>query len=154
MGLCPGDDCLRKWVDSETGLVDRNAASDEEAAARLIPNAIHKSSMRKHSQPQQPHEKVLSTKERWRCRRKHPSQKRRLEANRKWKCEMRLISNAAHNGKETANALEIRKAACANRLHNACIVQHDGARVKDVRSDHVTCWKNNRILGIMTEIDL
>ena len=82
-GLYPGDDHLRKWVDGETGLVDRNAAS-EEAAAGLIPNAIHKSSMGKHGQQQQqPHEKVLNTKERWRCRRKHPSisKKRRLEAN-------------------------------------------------------------------------
>ena len=81
-GLYPSDDCLRKWEDNETGLVDRNAAF-EEAAAGLIPNAIHKSSMGKHGQQQQPHEKVLNTKERWRCRRKHPSisKKRRLEAN-------------------------------------------------------------------------
>lgn len=102
-GLYPSDDCLRKWADSETGLVDRNAAFEEAAAAAgLIPNAIHKSSMGKHGQQQQPHEKVLNTKERWRCRRKHPSisKKRRLEANWKWKCEMRLISNAAQRQRD------------------------------------------------------
>ena len=101
-GLYPSDDCLRKWADSETGLVDRNAAFEEQQQRQGSYPMQYINPLWENSQPQQPHEKVLNTKERWRCRRKHPSisKKRRLEANWKWKCEMRLISNAAQRQRD------------------------------------------------------